>query len=66
MSMNNNSSLTIRRILKRHKEECPDSMISERAIRNAVRCGELPSVKVGNRSLIAWQSFEAWRKGETA
>ena len=60
----NNPSLTIRKTYDRHKKESPDSMISEKAIRTAVKTGDLPSVKIGNRVLISWETFEAWRRGE--
>ena len=60
----NNPSLTIRKTFDRHKQENPDSMISEKAIRAAVKKGDLPSITVGNRVLISWQTFEAWRQGE--
>lgn len=57
-------SLTIRKTYDRHKAESPDSLISERMIRAAVRSGDLPAVHVGNRALICWDTFEAWRRGE--
>lgn len=59
----NNPSLTIRATHERHKQENPDSMISEKMIRAAVKSGDLPSVKAGNRALISWQTFENWRQG---
>ncbi len=59
-----NPSLTIRKLFERHKTENPDSAISEKAIRAAVRSRELPAVMVGNRALIAWDTFEAWRRGD--
>lgn len=59
-----NPSLTIRAMHKKHKQENPDSMISEKAIRQAVKSGDLPSAKVGNRALISWETFEAWRQGD--
>lgn len=59
-----NPSLTIRKTYARHKQECPESLISEKAIRDAVRSKELPSIHAGNRALIAWDTFEAWRRGE--
>ena len=61
---NNNGSFTIRRIYRIHKTENPDSMLSEKGIRAAVKDGSLPSLRVGNRVLIAWQTFEKWRSGE--
>lgn len=62
--MSNNPSLTIRKLHARHKQENPDSMISEKLLRAAVRSGELPSVTVGNRALVSWNAFERWRSGE--
>lgn len=64
MMVNNNPSLTIRKTLVRHKSEQPDSMISEKMLRAAVRSGELPSIPCGNRRLISWETFERWRNGE--
>lgn len=62
--MSNNPSLTVRKLFARHKQECPESLLSEKAIRAAVRSHELPAVMVGNRALIAWDTFEAWRRGD--
>lgn len=59
----NDPSLTIRKLFARHRAEQPDSEISEKGIRMAVKSGDLPSVKVGNRALISWKTFEAWRRG---
>lgn len=59
-----NPSLTIRKLFERHRAENPDSAISEKAIRAAVRDGSLPHIKVGNRCLICWDVFESWRRGE--
>lgn len=57
-------SYTVDKLFAVHKRECPDSMISKRAIREAVRSGELPCIKSGNRSLIQLDVFERWLKGE--
>lgn len=57
-------SLTIRKTFERHRAENPDSQVSEKAIRRAVRTGELPSIQAGNRALICWDTFEAWRRGD--
>lgn len=57
-------SFTIRKTHEMHKEECPESMISEKAIRQAVKSGDLPAARVGNRALISWETFEAWRQGD--
>ena len=62
--MRDNPSLTIKVIYKKHKAECPSSMISEDSIRRAVKNGTLPCIKVGNRALISWEVFESWRNGE--
>lgn len=59
-----NGSYTIRRLHAIHKEQFPDSMISEKMIRAAVKDGSLPAVMAGNRALIAWQTFEDWRQGK--
>lgn len=58
------SLLSIRAIYELHKKECPDSMLSERAIRQAVKAGDLPSISAGNRSLINTETFSAWLRGE--
>lgn len=55
---------TTRRLLERHKEHSPDSMLTERTIRNAIKNGELPSIKSGNRSLVRFDIFEKWLRGE--
>lgn len=57
-------SYSIEKLYSIHKQECPDSMISKRAIREAVASGELPSVKIGNRKLIRLDIFERWQGGE--
>lgn len=59
-----NGSYSIRKLHEIHRKENPDSMLSEKAIRMAVKKGDLPSIRVGNRVLISWQTFEAWRQGE--
>ena len=61
--MSDNPSLTIRKLLQRHREENPETCISEKMLRAAVRSGSLPCVNAGNRSLISWQTFENWRAG---
>ena len=60
----NRGSYTIRKTLALHKADSPGSMVSEKMIRDAVRSGELPSIKSGNRSLISWPIFQAWLRGE--
>lgn len=61
--MTNNPSLTIRQLHARHKQENPDSMISEKMIRASVKRGDLPAVFCGNKALISYQTFEQWRTG---
>lgn len=48
----------------KHKELCPKSQLSKRAIKLAIESGELPVIKVGNRNLINWEVFERWTRGE--
>ena len=55
---------TINKIYKKHHQEYPDSVLSERAIRLAIKRGELPSIKTGNRALACGEVFEQWIKGE--
>lgn len=56
-------SYTIEKLYALHKEQCPDSQLSKRAIRSAVSSGALPSVQIGNRRLIRLDVFEEWQKG---
>lgn len=56
--------LTIEKMYRKHKAENPDSQIGKRAIRNAVRTGELKALRVGNRTLIEKTNFEKWLRGE--
>ncbi len=56
--------LSIRALYEKHREENPSSMLSERAIRQAVKAGELPSISAGNRALINTETFTAWLNGE--
>ena len=57
-------SYTIEKLYALHKETCPDSQLSKRAIRQAVNDGVLPSVKIGNRRYIRSDLFEAWQGGK--
>lgn len=57
------SMYSIKRLVEIHKKACPDTMLSERAVRNAVRCGQLPSIKSGNRYLIRADVFDKWLRG---
>lgn len=56
-------SYTINRLYDEYRECCPDSQLSLRAIRNAVKDGSLPSVPCGNRNLVRWDVFEKWTEG---
>lgn len=58
-----NGSYTIRKIHEIHLQENPDSMVSEKMIRAAVKDGSLPAVWAGNRALVSWVTFENWRQG---
>ena len=44
--------LTIKDAVKRIKEECPGTAISEHYIRQLIRDGVLPNLKAGNKQLI--------------
>ena len=56
--------LSIRRTYEKHRRENPSSILSERAIRSAIKCGNLPSIAAGNKALICWETFNRWIKGE--
>ena len=56
--------LTAKKLYLIHKEECPNSLLSERCIRNAIRDGSLPSVPCGNRNLVRLDIFDRWTAGE--
>lgn len=56
--------LTAKKLYLHHREMCPDSLLSERAIRMAIKDGSLPSVPSGNRRLVRLDVFEAWTRGE--
>lgn len=51
---------TIRKLHELHKQENPDSMLSEKAIRMAIKTGSLPAIFVGNRAITSWYAFEQW------
>lgn len=55
--------LSISKTYKRHKQDHPDSALSERAIRLAIKGNELPVIRAGNRSLICDEVFELWLRG---
>ncbi|GAB1476447.1 hypothetical protein MASR2M70_12810 [Bacillota bacterium] len=57
------SLLSISKIHKKHLTEHPDSILSERAIRQAVKSGTLPVIWAGNRALICDVTFDYWIKG---
>ena len=60
MTTNSLATFTIRGTLKAYKDICPNSPLSEAAIREAVKSGELKSRKVGNTSYILWGNFLHW------
>jgi excisionase family DNA binding protein len=51
---------TIPRLIEHYKGLFPDSQLSERAIRQAVKNGNLRAVFVGTRALITTENFERW------
>ena len=55
--------LSISKTYKRHKQDHPDSALSERAIRLAIKGNELPVIRAGNRALICDEVFERWLRG---
>lgn len=56
--------LSIHAMYGKHRRENPSSMLSERAIRQAVKSGELPAIRAGNRNLICDEIFLKWLVGE--
>lgn len=56
--------LTIPKLYKKHRAECPDSVLSLRAIRNACNEGKLPHIKSGNRVLVSVDNFEKFLSGD--
>jgi hypothetical protein len=56
---------TIPRLIAEHKRAYPESCLSERAIRRAIKTGELKAVFSGNRALITLEAFEHWLGGES-
>lgn len=56
--------LTVPKLYRRHKSECPDSALSLRAIRNACKSGNLPCIKSGNRVLVSVENFEKYLAGD--
>lgn len=57
------SFLTIRQLYRRHKEENPDSVLGEKAIRSAVKDGSLKHRTVGTRVYVEYGAFIEWLKG---
>lgn len=55
---------TISTIFRKHRDENPSSALSERTIRQALKCGELPYIQAGNRALICDEVFDKWIRGE--
>ena len=62
-NMSNFNMLTINKLFQKHKDAYPDSALSLKAIRRAVKSGELPSVESGNRKLICEERFDEWLSG---
>ena len=62
--LSNFNRLTINKLFQKHKDAYPDSALSLKAIRRAVKSGELPSVESGNRKLICEENFNKWLKGK--
>ncbi len=58
-----NSVHTANKLYELHKKAHPDSQLSLRAIRTAIKSGELPSIKAGNRRLVDWDVFTGWLEG---
>lgn len=58
-----NPALSIPKLLKEHKKQCPESMLSLRTIRQAVLSGDLRCIKSGSRTLIPLNAFEEWLDG---
>lgn len=56
--------LSIQKTCIRHKTENPSSILSERAVRQAVRQGILPSINAGVKQLICYETFEKFLRGE--
>lgn len=56
--------LSIKKIHTKHRVENPESTLSERTIRQAVRNGNLPSIQAGTKKLICEEIFEKWLRGE--
>lgn len=66
MSINELSTFTVRGTLKTYKEMCPSSPLSESAIRQAIKDGELKARRVGNTNYILWKNFVSWLGDEDA
>lgn len=58
-----NDYLTIRQTYHRFKSEYPNSCLGEKAIRNAVRDGDIVCRKVGNRIYISYDEFLEYLRG---
>jgi len=56
--------LSIQKTCIRHKAENPSSILSERAVRQAVREGNLPSINAGIKQLVCYETFEKWLRAE--
>jgi hypothetical protein len=56
--------MSIKRTYEKHRRENPESILSERAIRQAVKNRSLPSINAGAKALICTDTFDKWIKGE--
>lgn len=55
--------LSVHRTFLKHREENPLSTLSERAIRQGVKSGELPYIKAGYKILVCYETFDNWIRG---
>lgn len=56
--------LTIKQTLEKIKEEYPETIIGEHALRGWIKEKKFHFVKTGVKFLISWQSFTAFLCGE--
>ena len=64
MNVNELSVFTIRGTLKAYKAICPNSPVSEAAIRQAIKDGSLKARQVGNTNYVLWKNFLNWLGGD--
>lgn len=55
---------TIKEITEIMKKDDPNTKLTARALRYLIISGELPSVKIGAKYLVALEVLEAYLKGE--